>query len=65
MMNVKNKKKQYSVLFRISAFLGVMGVFCMVVSPRTSAEFVVSTAVVLINAVVAAAAAVMLIRAEE
>ena len=64
-MRIKNKKKQYAILFRISAFLGVMGAFCLFVSPRTSAEFVVSIAVVLINGAVATVAAVMLVGAEE
>lgn len=57
---MKDKKWMFSVLFRIAALLGALGIACLFVCERGTAEFAISLVVVVLNAAMAIAAAVVI-----
>lgn len=59
---IKDKKWIFSMLFRIAALLGVLGVFCLLICEIGTAEFTISLAVVVLNAAMAVVAAVVIRR---
>ena len=62
---MKGKKWIFSILFRISALLGVLGIVCLLICEPYSAEFSVSVLVVILNAVMAAVSGVVIQRLKE
>lgn len=57
---MEDKKRIFSIFFRISALLAVLGLFCLFVCESGTAEFSISLVVVALNAIMATIAAVVI-----
>ena len=57
---MKNNKKLFSVLFKISVFLLLLGILSLIICEPLSAEFYISIVVVAINAALAVTAAIFI-----
>ncbi len=57
---MKDKKWMFSILFRMAALLGALGIACLFLCESGTAEFAISLVVVLLNAAMAIVAAVVI-----
>ena len=57
-VKMKDKKLLLSILFRISAILAVLGIVCLLICEKGTAEFAISLTVVLLNVAMATVAVI-------